>query len=180
MEKFADRCGIRLTEIHLNGKWNLHGDLFSVSSSKIRLLVSVYTCQIIVYKSDTTKVSPFKIKQCQKMGRYPFKRSPFVYKYVGVRVYRCCQPLSILLPGLVNRDVAEPWGEYFPWNLPACSHLSANIFHISLHKAATVQASRSIIASPGGRGFMKTTAFGMQLWFFLISTSVPMIFQRSY
>lgn len=104
------------------------------------------------------------------MGCYPFKRSPFVYKYVGV----CVQVLPAFIhcadahvkTGLVNRDVAEAWGEYFPWNLPACSHLSANIFHISLHKAATVPASLSIITSPGGRGFMKTTAFGIRLWFF--------------
>lgn len=36
-------------EIHLNGKWHLHRDLFRISSSIIRFLVSVYTSQIIVY-----------------------------------------------------------------------------------------------------------------------------------
>lgn len=86
-------------------------------------------------------------------------------------VYSCCKHLLILLmpeekTRLVNRDVAEAWGAYFRWSLPACSHLYAKIFHISLHKAATVQASRSIITSLGGKGLMKTTAFGIQQWGF--------------
>lgn len=68
---------------------------------------------------------------------------------------------------LVNRDVVKAWGEYFHWNLPAYSHLSANIFHISVNKAATVQTSLSIINFPGERSVMKTAAFWILPWIFI-------------
>lgn len=116
--KMEERCGMRLTEMNLNGTLNLYRDLLRNSRCPFTF-AKLYSIYIVVWINPECKGSfgfyhlssangpykdinlqcvwawPIKIKQCQKMGCYPFKWSPFVYKYVSVCV---CTGVASLYP----------------------------------------------------------------------------------